>query len=295
MQRRSIAGQVPSSQTNSRRIRMTSTAGFRTPIGMGQCHRLGRRTSQMGTGRSSSPGTKRVSKHAVQRPRYLRKIERLDEQTCVAELPAVGAAHEAPQLSFDSLASPGRLFLEGTEGSEVALRVEDGFDRGGAESADQLVLQIFDADVEAQPFHIEAGEMRAEPGPLEAAPEHDLLTCVTETGQPRTRPLRAEASQEAPNRLRAPDRHDRDSLIVEIATAAGSEGRERDLVADSFDEHDRTRVGHPLERAARRLRASAGYGCGPHTAPRGLLISIGQATHTGAVSGVRDRPAYDKR
>jgi len=46
----------------------------------------------------------------------LGKIERIDEQTRVAELPAVGAAHEAPQLSFDSLASPRRLPLEGAEG-----------------------------------------------------------------------------------------------------------------------------------------------------------------------------------
>src|SRR5438094_9388653 len=104
-----------------------------------------------------------VSKHAVQRPRYLRKIKRLDEETRVAELPAVGAAHEAPQLSFDSLASPGRLLLEGAEGSEVALRVEDGFDRGGAESADQLVLQVFHTNEETEPFHVVASEVRAEP------------------------------------------------------------------------------------------------------------------------------------
>jgi hypothetical protein len=45
---------------------------------------------------------------------------------------------------------------------------------------------------------------------------------------------------EAPYRLRTPDRHDGNALAVEIPTAARGESLERDLVADPFDEHDRT-------------------------------------------------------
>src|SRR5207247_3363272 len=122
----------------------------------------------------------------------------------------------------------------------VALGLEKGLDGGGTESADQLVLQVCDTDVEAQPFHVGASEVRAEAGPLETAAEDLLLACVTETGQPRVRSLRAEPSQEAPDRLRTSDRHDGDALAVEIPAMARSEGLERDLVADSFDEHDRT-------------------------------------------------------
>jgi hypothetical protein len=40
--------------------------------------------------------------------------------------------------------------------------------------------------------------------------------------------------------VRTPDWHDRNALAVEITTAARSESLERDLVADSLDEHDRT-------------------------------------------------------
>ena len=56
-------------------------------------------------------------------------------------------------------------------------------------------------------------------------------------------PSRAEPLQEPSDGLRAPDRHDGDALGVEIAAAALGERLERALVADPFDEHDRTRVG----------------------------------------------------
>src|SRR5207245_830690 len=120
----------------------------------------------------------------------------IDKETRVSDLPAVGAAHESSQLSFDSLPSPRRLLLEGAEGSEVAVGVEDGFDGGGTEGADQLVLQVCDTDVETQLLHIGAREVGAEARLLETAPEHFLLAHVTQTGDPRVRPPRAEASQE---------------------------------------------------------------------------------------------------
>jgi hypothetical protein len=80
----------------------------------------------------------------------------------------------------------------------------------------------------------------AEAGSFETALKNFFLARVTETSQVRVRPVRAEPSEEAPDRVRTPDRHDRDALAVEIATAARRKGLERDLVADSFDEHDGT-------------------------------------------------------
>ena len=67
------------------------------------------------------------------------------------------------------------LLLEGAERSKVALRVDDLLHGGGAERADQLVLQVCDAHVEAEPFHLGASEVGAEAGPLEPAPEVALL------------------------------------------------------------------------------------------------------------------------
>jgi hypothetical protein len=175
-----------------------------------------------------------------------------------------------------------RLLLEGAKGSKVALRLEHGFDGGRTERSDQLVLQVLHTNVEAQPFHIDTGDVRAEAGPLETAAEHLLLARVTETGQPHVRLLRAEASQEAPYRLRAPDRNHRNALPVEIPTAARGEALEGDLVADSFDEHDHTRVAEPRKRPSRRLRTPVRHGIDPHAWSRALLISVCAALHCGS-------------
>jgi hypothetical protein len=50
--------------------------------------------------------------------------------------------------------------------------------------------------------------------------------------------------QEPPDRLRTPDRHDRDALGIEVPASASGERLEGALVAEPFDEHDGTRLLH---------------------------------------------------
>jgi hypothetical protein len=184
-----------------------------------------------------------MGKHPVKRPRHLGEIKRLDEQTRVSDLPAAAAAHEAPKLLLGGPSLPCRLLLESAEGSKVSLCVDDLFHGGGAESADQLVLQVCHAHVEAQPFHLDASEVGAEAGPLEATPEVALLSGVTETSQPDAEPVRAEHVQKSSDRLRASDRHHGNALGHKVPTMALGERLERGPVADPFDEHDRTSLG----------------------------------------------------
>jgi hypothetical protein len=134
---------------------------------------------------------------------------------------------------------PRRLLLEGAERSKLTLRVDDLFHSGDTESADQFVLQVCDAHVKTQLFHIHPREVGAEAGPLETALELALLGGVTETSEPDIQALRTEQIQEVSYRLRASDRHDENGLRVKIAAATLSEGFERELVADSFNEHHR--------------------------------------------------------
>ena len=124
------------------------------------------------------------------------------------------------------------------------MRLDDLLDRGDTESANQLLLEIGDAHVETEPFHVAAREVGAEPGALETAAEVAFLFCVAETGQLHVESLRAESMQEPPDRLRASDRHDGDALGVEVAAAALGERFDRALVAEAFDEHDGTRLLH---------------------------------------------------
>jgi hypothetical protein len=186
-----------------------------------------------------------MSKYQIKRPRHLGEIERIDEQTRVSDLPAAAAAHEAPKLLLNGPSLPRRLLLEGAEGSKLSLSVNDLFHGGGTKSADQLVLQVYDAHVETESFHIGASEVGAQAGPLETAPEVALLCGVAEARQLDVKALRAEQIQEASDGLRTPNRHDGDALSAKIPPTALSQRFERPLVADPFNKHDRTCVEGP--------------------------------------------------
>src|SRR5215212_6953997 len=124
-------------------------------------------------------------------------MQRVDEQARVSDLPASATTHEAPKLLLSGPSLPRRLLLDGAERSKLTLGVEDLFHGGDTEGADQLILQVCDAHVEAECFYIGATEVGAEAGPLETAPEVAFLSGVTETRQSGIKPLRAEQIQEA--------------------------------------------------------------------------------------------------
>lgn len=183
-----------------------------------------------------------MSKDLVKRLGHLGEIKRIDEQPRISDLPAAAAAHEAPKLLRSAPSLPRRLLLQCAERSQVTLSVDDLLHGGGTQSADQLVLQICDAHVETQPFHLDTSEVGAEARSLETALEVGLLSSVAESRQRDIEPLRAEPIQEPPYGLRTSNGHDGDALSVKFPTTALSEGLERALVADPFNEHDRTRV-----------------------------------------------------
>jgi carbonic anhydrase len=132
--------------------------------------------------------------------------------------------------------------LQRTEGTELALRVDDALDGGGAERADQLVLEVGVAHVEAEALHLGSPEVGAEAGSLEPAPELALLGRVAEAGQPDVAPSRAVELQGPGDRLRATDRHDGDLLRLEVESTPAGQRLESALVADALDEHDRDRA-----------------------------------------------------
>jgi hypothetical protein len=135
-----------------------------------------------------------------------------------------------------------RLFLEGAERANLAFGGDDLFHGGGAGGADQLILEVGDADVETEPLHVHPGEVRAEAGPLESVPEVALLALVAETRQPEVETARAEPLEEASDRLRTAHRDDGDAVRGEIPAAALGQRFERELVADPFDEDDGVRL-----------------------------------------------------
>jgi hypothetical protein len=180
-----------------------------------------------------------MSKYQVERPRHLGEIEGVDEQARVADLSAAAAAHEAAELLLVRTALPCGLLLHGAERSEIALGLDHLLDGSGAERPDQLVLQVYNAHVEAETFHPGARDGGPEAGTLETAAEVALLARVAEARQSHVPPLRAELSEDASDGLCATDRHNGDALGLEVPATTHSERFQSDPVADSLDEHDR--------------------------------------------------------
>jgi hypothetical protein len=115
----------------------------------------------------------------VQRTRHVAEIQCVDEQGRGLDLPAAAGTQEPAELLLIRPSSPRGLFLEGVERFKVTLSCDDLFHRGGTEGAYELVLQICDAHVETESFHVGATEVGAQAGSLEAALEVALLRGVT--------------------------------------------------------------------------------------------------------------------
>ena len=96
------------------------------------------------------------------------------------------------------------------------------------------------AHVEAQLLQSGPGGGRIEPLALERAPEVVLLAGVAQAGERDVEPAGAELLEVAADVLRAPDRHDRSPLGVQVPAAALRERLECAPVAFAFDKYDRT-------------------------------------------------------
>jgi hypothetical protein len=97
-----------------------------------------------------------MSKHEVERPRHSVEIQGVDEQRGRFDLSAPVCAEKAAELRLMRAFSPRRLILKASERFQLTFRVDDPFHGSWTQGADQLVLQVCDADVETESFHFGA-------------------------------------------------------------------------------------------------------------------------------------------
>jgi hypothetical protein len=147
------------------------------------------------------------------------------------------------------------LPAKGTERPEVALGLDQPLHRSGTERADQLVFQVGDADVEAEPLQVGAIGAGAEACSGQAAAEIALLFLVAQARQGDAEAPRAEYVKEVPDVRRTAHRHDEDLLLGQVLAAARGQRFQSGLVARPLHEDDRTRVGRPghLDQGGQRL------------------------------------------
>src|ERR1039457_4555404 len=102
---------------------------------------------------SLASGSSDVRQHAVERPGDAGEIKRAHQQTRVLALAAGSGTHKPAQLPLGAPSLLGWLPLEDAEGPGIAVSLDDFLDRGGAQRADQLVLQIGGTHVETECLH----------------------------------------------------------------------------------------------------------------------------------------------
>src|SRR5580693_1144877 len=178
----------------------------------------------------------------VEGPGNAAEVERVHEQARVQALAARPGPHEPAQLPLRAAALLRGLSLEHAERPDLALRLDDTLDRVGAEGADQLVLQVGDADEEAERLHAGAGQARAKPSPFESPPEVAFLRDVAQAGQPDVEPMRAKPANKALDVGRAAHRGDRDAVSIQSLSAPPGQCLERGLITHALDEDHRVRL-----------------------------------------------------
>ena len=133
-----------------------------------------------------------MGEHPLERTRHASRVERVHEQRSVLDLPPTRRAQEAPQLGIERPFPLRGLLLKRAERSQLALLGDDALDDVWAECANELVLQVRLAHVEAKPLHTFPGETGAETGPLERAADVGLLAGVAEPCEPEIETVWAE-------------------------------------------------------------------------------------------------------
>jgi hypothetical protein len=179
-----------------------------------------------------------MGEYTIERSRHARELQRVDEQPRVADLPAAVGADETPKLLLAAPSSPGGLLLEDAERSKLTLGLDDLFHTGGTQAADQLVLQVGDAHIEPEGFHVGATEVGAEAGPLQTTPDVALLAGVTQARQAAVQAPRTEPLQEVSDVAGTAHRDDGDALGGKLSTTALGKRLERDLIAYPLNKHD---------------------------------------------------------
>src|SRR5579872_4197565 len=167
---------------------------------------------------SISPGSD-VGQEAVEGTGDAGRVERVGQHLPVMGLAAGPGAQEALELLLTGPGALGGLLAEDTERPELTLPGDEPLDRGGAEGPDQLVLQVGDAHVEAEPFQVAAGQHGAEARAVQAAPEVCLFPLVAQASQPGPQPARAEQVEKVPDVRGTAHRHHEDAFPAQVPAA----------------------------------------------------------------------------
>jgi len=228
-----------------------------------------------------------VSENRVQRTGDATGFDGLNQKAGEPKISPGLAPEESMELVVGGTPPPFRLFLERSEGSELALRFNNRYDVLRTDRTNQLVLEIFDTDVKSQARHLGRGLRIADSGPNQPSTKGFGCIGIAEASQDQLLSDWSELSCVSRYCLRAADRENNDPFSVQIPPPADRKCFDSNLIADSLNQDDGPRRLGLLQGESGCLYRCVGA---MHVASEGLpgqsgsLFTIHSATSQGGVS-----------
>ena len=178
-----------------------------------------------------------MGEDAVEWSRDVVEVERLDEEPGVPDLAPSATTQEPVELLFGGAIAPRRHLLERPKPVEIVVGAKDLLDPRRTERTYQLRFQIGDAHEEAEPLHIRARELGAEPGALQCPSEDRLLAGIAKTREPRASPACTEVLEERPDAMCASEALDLNACGCKVDAPPLGKRFDCDLVTLPLDDH----------------------------------------------------------
>jgi hypothetical protein len=216
------------------------------------------------------------------------QVQRENEQAGAAQLAPCACTQEPAKLIAKASIPPLSLLLKRTKRSQVLLFGKNGFDDIRTHRANELVFQIAVADEEPLLLEISTSQGRPVTSPRQGTAEMLFFGCVTQTTDAQSTAVGSETSKESRYRMSASDGYDDNSLLHKVSALKICQRLDRNLIADTLNQHNRTAVLSALQR--RRNRAKWGIRTtrvswnSTHLATSGVSLSHGQHSNCGLLS-----------
>ena len=166
------------------------------------------------------------------------KVQRENEEACVAQLSACACTQEPANLIDEARVPPCGLPLERAKRNEVSVCRQDRFNGVGSDRANELVFQVAVAHEEALSFKVAACIGLRVASPRQFAAEMPLFGSIAQAADAQCSASRPETRKESRHRLSATDRHHGHAFLRQVSCLETCQGLDGNLIADTFDQHN---------------------------------------------------------
>jgi len=175
------------------------------------------------------------------------KVQRENEEACVAQFPACACTQESAKLIDEASVPPCGLLPERAKRSEVSLFRQYRFNGLGSERANEFVFQIAVANEEPLSFEFTACFGRRIASPRQFTAKVPCFGSIAQAADAQSDASRPETSKEPRHRLSAADRYHGHAFFRQVSCLEVCQSLDCNLIADTLDQHNGTSVSRAFQ------------------------------------------------